>query len=227
MSRLIRLPTLSLNTARTVLDLALGLLGLGLALTGALCLLGTVWLLVTPGAGARFEAPLSLKLRIGDAVYRTTGATVPLSAWQEVLVMASLAALALASAWLISRRGFALLRRLWVDPFALSNSQDLALASRMALLWQLALWAWSLLGWGQVVATGQLRGLDSALSGIPGAELVSTGARVMIGGGIWPSLPSTLLLVWAALALLSVVFRRAHDLREAERRLRTEQALTV
>ncbi|PTA68381.1 hypothetical protein [Deinococcus arcticus] len=227
MSRRLRLPALPLKTARTVLDLSLGLLGLGLALTGVLSVAGMLWLLVAPQAGARFEAPLSLKIKIGDVVYRTTGASVPLPHGQEVLVVAGMAALALASAWLIYRRGFALLRRLLFDPFALANSQDLALASRVALLWQLALWAWSVLGWGQFMGTGQFRALDNALTGIPGAELLGTGARLVIGGGVWPSLSFTWLLVAAALAVLSVVFRRAHDLREAERQLRAEQALTV
>lgn len=208
------------ESARWVLNAGLILWMLGGASS---ILLGLIFLWTTASSNAtrmtlfmpyqtRVRLPGKLELKgaeLGNAL------TVP--GWLPLTL--GLLSIAFGVLWLIwGQRARAFVSRLLEDPFHTSNVTDLLAASRAAL-WFAALysagWVMCLLLWPpQKVA----RQLADSLEGLQATVSVSAYPPPVF----WP-----MVLAWAVCAVLASVFQRGHDLHGEERRLRTEQELTV
>ncbi|MFC4456325.1 hypothetical protein [Deinococcus sonorensis] len=221
------------QTARTLLHL---ILTLSLLIT-VLFVVADVGLSVQAmqaggSAGLRLRVPVSVLLELNHRAFHVTEMMTPsrLAAWSRPMWLAL--TVAGASLWfLAARRVRALVDRLLDDPFDPANLRDLRLAVWVALVWQGLMLVSSLVGWLQNrdAQAQALSTLGQSLSRVPASSVSphSTFNVLTLNplGGLGLNL--TPLVIAAALTILATVLRQAAALREEERRLRHEQALTI
>lgn len=216
------------ETARTILNLIINLVLLAAGLTVA----GLIWSMVTGGlqrSTLSTGVPVSVSVSTSDQSFqisRVNFVRFQPETWMWVLWLAYIGLL-LALVVLGYGRMKRFVNRLLDNPFAPENAADLRLASRLALISQGFSLVVTFSGWWTVQQTQPVTALQTALKGSPNIQVVQQVANYTVGGLSFFGINLTPLLVAALLAVLATVFQRAHDLREAERLLRTEQELTV
>lgn len=216
------------ETARTILNLALnfGLLGIGMTLAVLL------WITLTDGFGTGYlswTVPTSVRLQIDGQSFQASRISLtfphaPVWAWA---VWLGYNLLLLSVLFVGYRRLKTFVNRLLDDPFDQANILDLGLAARLALLWQIISLLMSAVSWWIIAQTRPVEALKTALADSPDIKILDSSYNFPLTSPSFLGIDLTPLLVAALFAILATVFQRAHDLREAERQLRTEQELTV
>lgn len=219
------------ETARSILHTLLAVLFVGAGLALVLTVVVGVLILVNGDwpTSLSLELPVHLALHVGEQVYDISGTSLLVRRVPAVALCAFfLLALGLSVLLLFGlRRLRGFVDRVLEDPFHADNSRDLRLAAQLALGWQVILWALSAALWLWSRHADLAAPLRRALADVPGIGVSATGGIGARGGVQVLGVDFTPLIFAAALSVLATVFQRGHDLREAERRLRAEQELTV